>query len=109
MRVHRSERSLSRAFDSPSIALSAIERAEMMLEFANARSVCGYCWNGISGEEVCSCFSARRLTCEMKGPQLKDDFPLIFDICVAELEEELAIKLGEFCNGYEAYDWEMFD
>ena len=93
----------------PSIDLSAIEREEMMSEFAKARSVCGDCWNGISGDEVGSCFSARRMTLEMKGPQLTDAFPSIFDICAAELEEELAIKLCEFCNGYEAYDWQMFD
>ncbi len=66
----------------PGIALSAIEREEMMSEFAKARSVCGDCWNGISGDEVCSCFSARMMTLEMKGPQLTDVFPSIFDIAL---------------------------
>ena len=40
---------------------------------------------------------------------MTDAFPSLFDICAAELEEELAIKLCEFCNGYEAIDWQMVD
>ena len=93
----------------PSTALPDFEREEMMLEFANARSACGYCWIGLSGDEVCTCFTARRRTCEMKGPQLKEVFPSVYDICASEIEEELAIRRCEFCNGVDAYDWKMFN
>ena len=100
---------LVEALIPPSTPLCPYERDEMMLEFATARTWCEYCQPSFEGEDVCSCFEARKRAWEMKGPQPEPTFPSLFDIRAAEIEEELAIARCEFCNSEEAYDIEEVD
>ena len=80
-----------------------------MLEFSTARTWCEYCEPFVVGAWVCSCFEARKRAWEMKGPQPEPTFPSLFEICAAEIEEELAVSRCRYCISEEANDVEEVD
>ena len=75
-----------------------------MLEFATARTWCEYCTPTFEGEDVCSCYEARKRAWEMKGSQAEPTFPNLFDIRAAEVEEELALSRCRYCNSERRVD-----
>ena len=56
-----------------------------------------------------SCFEARKRALEMKGAQLEPMFPSLFEICAAEIEEELACARCRYCNSEERHNSNMVD
>ena len=58
---------------------------------------------------MCSCFEARKRALEMKGAQFEDTFPSLFEICAAEIEEELACARCQFCNSEDGNDYKMLE
>ena len=100
---------LVEALIPPSTPLGPYKREEMMLEFSTARTWCEYCEPEFDGACVCSCFEARKRALEMKGAQLEPMFPSLFEICAAEVEEELACARCKFCNSEARHNSNMFD
>ena len=58
---------------------------------------------------MCSCFEARKRALEMKGAQFEPTFPSLFEICAADIEEELACARCQFCNSEARHNSNMFD
>ena len=100
---------LVEALIPPSTPLGLYEREEMMLEFSTARTWCEYCELEFDGACVCSCFEARKRALEMKGAQLEPIFPSLFEICAAEIEEEMACARCKFCNSEAGKDYNILD
>ena len=100
---------LVEALIPPSTPLGPYEREEMMLEFSTARTWCEYCEPEFDGVSVCSCYQARKRAWEMKGPQAEPTFPSLFEICAAEIEEELACARCQFCTSEDGYEHELVD
>ncbi len=100
---------LVEALIPPSTPLGPYEREEMMFEFSRARTWCEYCQPEIEGAWVCSCFEARKRAWEMKGPQAEPMFPSLFEICAAEMGEELAVSRCRYCNSEEGSEHAFVD